>query len=95
MPAYLLANLRVTDQARYDEYRAQVPAVISQYGGRFLVRGGAVTPVEGDPGLARLVIVEFGDMAALRRFYDSPEYAPLIRLRQEATTGTVAFLEGL
>ena len=36
MPAYLLANIQVTDQAKYDEYRAQVPAVISQYGGRFL-----------------------------------------------------------
>ena len=94
MTAYLLANLTVTDAAKFGQYRDLVAPMIARFGGRYVVRGGAVAAVEGEPGLDRVVIVEFPDMAALRRFYDSADYAPLIRLRQEATTGTVALLEG-
>ncbi len=94
MPAYLIANLTVTDPARFAEYREQVAPMIARYGGRYLVRGGAVTAVEGEPGLDRVVVLEFDDMAALRRFYDGADYAPLIALRQSASTGSVALVEG-
>lgn len=94
MAAYLLANITVTDPARFAEYGRRVQPMIAAFGGKYCVRGGAVTAVEGEPGLHRVVVVEFADMAALRRFYDSPEYAPLIALRQSAATGTVALVEG-
>ena len=94
MAAYLIANLRVKDPARFAEYREQVTPMIERFGGRYLIRGGAVTAVEGDPGLQRVVVLEFPDMAALRRFYDSPDYAPLIALRQSAADGDVAIVEG-
>ena len=94
MPAYLIANITVTDPKRYPEYREKVPPVIAQYGGRFLVRGGALHPVEGDLGVDRLVVIEFPDMDAARRFYYSPEYAPLLKLRLETTRSQLAFAEG-
>jgi uncharacterized protein (DUF1330 family) len=71
-----------------------VPAVIEQYGGRYLVRGGTVHPLEGDMGLDRFVVLEFSSMDAARRFYDSPEYAPLLKLRTDTTRSRVAFVEG-
>ncbi|MDB5371556.1 MAG: hypothetical protein JWP04_198 [Belnapia sp.] len=95
MSAYLIANIVVTDPARFVEYRDQVAPLIARFGGRYLVRGGAVTPVEGDPGLQRVVVLEFADMAALRAFYDSAEYAPLIALRASATVSNVALVEGV
>lgn len=94
MAAYLIANLTVHDPAVFAQYGAQVAPMIAARGGRYLVRGGAVTPAEGEMGLHRVVIVEFPDMASLRAFYDSAEYAPLIALRTSASTGTVAFVEG-
>lgn len=94
MAAYLIANLQVHDPAVFAQYGAQVAPMIAARGGRYLVRGGAVTAAEGEPGLHRVVIVEYPDMAALRAFYDSAEYAPLIALRTSASTGTVAFVEG-
>ncbi len=94
MAAYLIANLQVHDPARFGEYRDKVAPMIAAFGGKYCVRGGAVTEVEGSPGLARVVILEFPDMAKLRAFYDSAEYAPLIALRQSAATGDVAFVEG-
>jgi uncharacterized protein (DUF1330 family) len=95
MPAYLIANITVQDAAGFEAYRAAVPAVIARFGGRYLVRGGAVDVKEGTPGLNRLVILEFPDMATARAFYDSAEYAPLLAMRLASTTGSVVLAEGM
>ena len=95
MAAYLIANITVTDPAGFEAYRAAVPAVIARFGGRYLVRGGAVEAKEGAPGLNRLVILEFPDMATARSFYDSAEYAPLLAMRLASTTGSLALVEGM
>ena len=94
MPAYLIANIKVTDPVRFGEYRDKVAPMIARFGGRYLIRGGEVTPVEGDPRLERVVVLEFPSMEKLRAFYDSADYAPLIALRQSAAEGTVALVEG-
>jgi len=95
MPAYLIANIEITDAAEFEAYRREVPAVIARHGGRYLVRGGAVEVKEGDPGLKRVVILEFPDMAAARSFYEAPDYAALLAQRLRATNSTVAIVEGL
>jgi uncharacterized protein (DUF1330 family) len=94
MAAYLIGNITITDPERYPAYREKVPAVIAQYGGRYLVRGGAVHPLEGELGIDRFVVLEFPSMEAARRFYDNPEYAPLLKLRTETTRSHVALVEG-
>jgi len=94
MPAYLIANLDVTDPVAFQRYRDEVAPVIARFGGRYLVRGGAVENVEGDLGAKRLVVLEFADMAAAKRFYHSAEYAPLIALRRAATVSDVVLVEG-
>ncbi len=93
MAVYMVFNEQITDQAKFDTYRQQAGPLISRYGGRFLVRGGHVSTLEGDPGLHRVAIIEFDDMAAARRFYDSDEYGPLIRLRQSASIGYAAIMK--
>ncbi len=90
-----MVNVRVTDPARYEEYRAEAPATIERYGGRYLARGGAVEVLEGDWDPQRLVVLEFESMERFREWYDSPEYAPLRRLRGEATATQFAVVEGL
>ena len=95
MPAYLIADITVTDDAAYAEYRAQVPGVIEKCGGRYLVRGGDVFVGEGNWQPGRTVIVEFADMAAAKDFYNGPDYAPLKALRQRASTGNVVIIEGV
>lgn len=94
MPAYIHANIVITDPALFEDYRRQVPAVIAAYGGRYLVRGGAATVLEGDAQPSRQVILEFPDMEKLQAFYQSPEYQPLVALRQRASTGSLVAIEG-
>ncbi len=94
MSAYLFANLAVTDPAGFGKYRDLVAPLIARFGGRYLVRGGAVAVVEGRPGLKRVVLVEFPSMEALKAFYFGAEYAPVKAIREAASTGDVALLEG-
>ena len=89
MPAYMIADITITDPEAYAEYRAQVPSMIEQCGGRYLARGGDVFVGEGDWQPGRMVILEFDDVAAAKAFYNGPEYAPHKALRQSASTGSV------
>ena len=95
MAAYIHANVDITDPVAYEDYRRQVPAVVAAHGGRFLVRGGATTVLEGEANPKRQVILEFPDMAQLQAFYNSPEYQRLIAIRQGASTGVLLAIEGV
>ncbi|MCC6870481.1 MAG: DUF1330 domain-containing protein [Burkholderiales bacterium] len=95
MTAYLIADIEVHDPVRYDAYRRQVKETIERYGGKFLVAGGPVEILEGDGVVHRPVVVEFPTMAALERWYHSPEYAPLIALRQAAARGFLYTVTGV
>jgi len=94
MAAYVIAEIEVTDSAAYEDYRSQTPAAIAKYGGKFLVRGGRVESLEGGWAPKRLIVVEFPSMEQALRFYRSPEYTPLIALRQKAATGRLIIAEG-
>ncbi|MDR7095685.1 DUF1330 domain-containing protein [Hydrogenophaga laconesensis] len=95
MPAYIHGNIQITDPALYETYRQEVPALIAAHGGRYLVRGGAVSVLEGPGQAHRQVILEFPDMARLKAFYHSPEYQRLAAIRQRASTGTLVAVEGV
>lgn len=94
MAAYVIAQIDVTDPERFAAYREKVPATIERYGGRYKARGGDVTPFEGDSPRSRVVVIEFDDVDAARRWYGSEEYAPLIVLRQSASVGSLFVVDG-
>ncbi len=94
MAAYVFAEVEVTDPVVFADYGRQVPAVVAQYGGRYLVRGGAATLHEGDVAPKRLVILEFADMTQLQAFYNSAEYKPLLALRARAAKTRLISIEG-
>jgi len=94
MAAYVIGEIEVTDPAAYADYGKQVLATIEKYGGRFVVRGGAVDPLEGGWTPKRIVVLEFTSMAKAREWYRSAEYAPLIKLRQKASRGKLIAVDG-
>ena len=95
MPAYLVAENEVTNPAGFALYRAAVGATITQYGGRFLVRGGATELIEGGPEPKRVVILEFADTAAVKRWYHSPEYQKILPIRLANSTGRAFIVDGI
>jgi uncharacterized protein (DUF1330 family) len=95
MAGYLLArNMGVKDANGMNEYRSNVPAIIAQYGGKFLTRGGACELMEGE-GPAGVTIIEFPSMDQAKAFYNSPEYRPFRDIRQRSADTQVFILEGL
>jgi len=72
-----------------------VPAIIAAHGGRYLVRGGQIEPLEGDANPERVVVLEFPSMAQLKAFYDSPEYRPLVAMRQRSSRSVLFAIEGV
>ena len=95
MAVYAVVNIRVTDPDHYAKYREKAPATIARYGGQYLTRGGAVEVLEGDWDPQRLVVLEFESTERFLEWYDSPEYAPLRRLRSEAADSEFVVVEGL
>jgi len=95
MPAYVIADLTVTDPATMEEYRKQVPATLIPYGGRFLVRGGAHQTVEGDWKPNRLVILEFPNLEQAKRWYSSEEYREPLAMRLRAGRTNLVMVDGL
>jgi uncharacterized protein (DUF1330 family) len=95
MPAYVLVDCEVTDPARYETYKKLAPPAIAKFGGRYLVRGGALSILEGDWQPNRIVVLEFPDMDAARRFYDSPEYRAARAERAGAARMNMLLVEGL
>ena len=93
MKGYVIGEIEVTDPGTYDQYRGQVLATIEKYQGRFLVRGGKAEGLEGAPP-KRMVILEFPSPELARQWYRSPEYAPLIVLRQKGSRGRLVLAEG-
>jgi uncharacterized protein (DUF1330 family) len=95
MAAYVLGEIEVIDPAGYEDYRKQVLAVVSKYGGKFIVRGGRIEALEGGWAPKRMVLLEFPSIEQAMKWYRSPEYAPLIKLRQKASRGRLLALEGV
>ena len=94
MPAYIIAEVEVTNPAGYETYRPLAGASVAQYGGRFVVRGGKAELVEGSQEPARIVVIEFADTAAAKRWYNSPEYQEALKIRLANSTGRVILVEG-
>jgi uncharacterized protein (DUF1330 family) len=95
MPAYLIVETDITDPEQYEQYKAASPAAIAAAGGRFVVRGGEMAVLEGEWSPKRLVVVEFDDLEAAKRFYESPEYQAAIKLREGAANLNMVAVEGV
>ena len=95
MPGYVVLSVEVLDAERYKEYAQMGPPTVTQYGGRYLVRGGPVELRSGSWEPKRLVILEFPSVDQARTWWDSPEYAPARALREACAVSDVVIVEGV
>jgi uncharacterized protein (DUF1330 family) len=96
MVAYFIAEITdVSDPAGMEEYRGVVGAIVEQYGGRYIARGGKTELVEGEPQPGRIVMIEFPSFEQAKAWYDSDEYRHPKSVRGRCSTGRLLFTEGL
>lgn len=83
--ALLVGGHIMRDAQAFAPYAAAVPETVRAYGGRFLARGGTVTPVAGSFLPGRVVLTEYPTAKAAVDWYTSASYAPLLKIRLAAT----------
>lgn len=94
MPAYVIVDITIHDTETYERYKLLAPPTIALYGGRYLVRGGTNTTLEGSWKPERAVILEFPSADVARAWWNSPEYAGAKALRQSCTSTDMLLLDG-
>jgi uncharacterized protein (DUF1330 family) len=95
MSAYVISEVEMRDAAGFETYRTIAAKTIAQYGGRYLVRGGGASVIEGGPPPKTVIVVEFPTMQRLREWYASPEYAEALKVRRTALDRRLIFVEGV
>jgi uncharacterized protein (DUF1330 family) len=95
MPAYVIVETDVTDPEQYERYKVASPGAVAAGGGRFVARGGELAVLEGDWRPSRLVVLEFEDLAAARRWYESETYQEAKRLREGAARLRMVAVQGV
>ena len=94
MPAFVFVEIDITDHKLYEEYKKLTPKTVSDFGGKFVVRGGKTEVLEGDSSHNRMVLLEFPSSDRARAWWNSQEYSRARLIRQRAATTKMILLEG-
>jgi uncharacterized protein (DUF1330 family) len=86
MPAYVIVDTDVTDPEQYERYKAAGAEAVAGGGGG----GGG-----GDWEPSRLVVLEFEDLEAAKRWYDSERYRQARTLREGAARLRMVAVQGV
>jgi uncharacterized protein (DUF1330 family) len=86
MPAYMVVQSTVSDEAQFQKYRQAVVPFIASFGGKLVARGAKVDVLEGEHDTRPIVMFEFPSIDAIHAFWDSPDYVPIKKIREGAAT---------
>ena len=94
-PAYLLAEVQVTDPDTWKQYLAALPGTMAPYKTRTLARANPVAVDSSAPPAGSLVIIAFNNMEDVKAFWNSPEYQAIIPLREKSAKTRAYAVEGI
>jgi uncharacterized protein (DUF1330 family) len=95
MPAYIIVEIEITDPVGYEQYKKQAAATVEQYGGKYIVRGGACHTLEGNWKPKRVVVLQFDNMERANAWLNSPEYVEPRKLRHRTAKTQMILVEGM
>src|SRR5918993_2060265 len=93
-PAFYISEFEVTDREGMKPYSARVASTFEPFGGRYIVRGGRIAPLEGEAPKGGIVVIAFDSMAKAEAWYDSPAYREIMPIRHKSAKSRVYILEG-
>ena len=94
MPAYVIANIAVTDPVQYEDYKKLAGPSVAAYDGKYLVRGGTAEILEGDWRPNRVVVLEFPSMERAKEWWNSDSYGAAIGIRHASADSEMILVEG-
>ena len=94
MAAYLIATVKITDDAWVPDYAARVHDIAARHGGEYLSRSGNIRTLEGvAPDATLVALIRFPDPDAAAAFATDPDYAPFARARQAGSEGVFIVID--
>ena len=93
-PAFYIAEFELTDPEGIKPYSAGVQSTLAPFGGRFVVRGGPISALEGEPA-RRMVVIAFDSVKHAQAWYDSPAYAQIRPIRHRSAKTRAYIVEGM
>lgn len=93
--AYVIYEAEIIDPVRYEDYRAKTAASLAAAGARYIVRGGDMEVLEGEPPAGRIVIAEFPTMESALAWYGSEEYMQIRTIRDGAARARIYVVDGI
>ena len=95
-PAYNIAEIAIKDQDGYNkEYLPLITKVLTDAGGKFLLRGGKTISYEGAAPAPRVVVIQFENLDKLQALYDSAPYKQAIAIGDKFATQRIFGAEGV
>jgi uncharacterized protein (DUF1330 family) len=83
------------DPQTFEAYRQEVMATLAPFRGKFLVRGGRFTVVEGSWPYERTAVLEFPSRADAEGWYNSPAYRKVLPLRLKSMTANAIIVDAV
>jgi len=95
-PAYVIAEVEVTDPTTLKKYSETAPQIVASFNGHYVVRGGGkIQSLEGEPPKGFIVVIGFDSAEKAREWYDSPAYSAIRPFRQSSTKSRLFIAEGV
>ena len=82
--AYIVGQMTVKNETKWTEYRSQVLATLTPFGGELVFRGNQVRALSGECPHADIVVIRFPSLVDADSWHSSAAYQALLPIRQEA-----------
>ena len=93
--AYIISDVSFKNEDVARAYRELAAPSIEHHGGRYVVRGGEVSVLEGEWRPRMLVIAEFPGRDAAERWYRSAEYGKALAYRDAELERNLIMVNGV
>ena len=95
MSAYVIVEIDIVDRAGYEEYKKRAGATVEKYGGKYIVRGGAVETLEGNWKPNRIVVLKFDSVQRAKEWLNCEEYREPRNMRHRTARTKMVVVEGV
>ena len=95
MSVYIIVQINITNEENYKKYLQKTTSIALKYGGEYIVRGGNYKLLKGKWDYERTVIIKFASYDIAMKWYNSDEYAPVKKIREDNSEGNLIIIEGL
>lgn len=95
MSVYLIAQVDIHDMDVFMDYQNKAKVTIENAGGKMLVRNAVPEALEGTAGERKIVMLEFPTAEIAGKWFKSPEYQDVAKIREGKADVAAVMVRGV